>query len=200
MTDVKKMQQLDRIRKDLIQRTDKKFDKITVAVTDTKSVHADRKENEVWEDHNGKKWTRRNGIVQSISKFEGLRTPYWCPKCTKSMNHRLDDKFYRLHGFCMECTLKWHTQMKLDGTFDAYERHIMRENEKAFLNEKIQEHEDYIRTFRTPQQHYGDGRWEELASKSLFEGTFDEVRADIEFCKARLEQITNEELSEQVDL
>ena len=200
MSERNKMRELDNIRRDLIQKADKKFDKTIVAVSDAKSVHADRKEGEVWTDGGGKQWTIKNGIRQSISKLQSVRMPWWCPKCTKTMNHRLDRKFWNLYQMCMDCTIAWHTRMKIDGTYDAWEQKIMRENEKSFLIDKIQEREDYIRTFRTPQAHYGDGRWDELAGKSMFEGMFEEVRQDIEACKKRLQEILDIESTEAASI
>ncbi len=185
--------QFDQIRGSIGQKLKKWDQRIVVATTDVKSVHADRKEGEVWTDNNGKKWTRKNGLVQSISKTSQFRVPLWCPKCQKTMKHKFDTKMWNMHGFCYDCVIKWHTQMKLDGTFDEYERKFMQRNEKAYLMDMIKEREDYIRTFRTPQAHYSDGRWDELAPMSQFKGVMAEVQADIEACKKRIKQIEDEE-------
>ena len=160
--------------------------RIVVATSQPKSIHANRKEGEEWEDSNGKKWTKKNGLIQSISKTAQFRVPLWCPKCQKTMSHKFDTKCYNMHGFCYNCTMAWHTKMRVEGTYDAWEKSYMRREEKAYLRDMIVEREEYIRTFRTPQSHYSDGRWDELAPLSKFEPALQQVRKDIEDCKKRL--------------
>lgn len=50
-------------------------------------------EGERWEE-NGKTWTIKNGLRQSISVLDAARMPHWCPKCSKPMNNRFDRKFF----------------------------------------------------------------------------------------------------------
>jgi hypothetical protein len=69
----------------------------------------------------------------------------------------------------------------------------MRQNEKAFLNDAISHHTDYIRTFKIPQIHFENGGWEKLATLESFEVKFDELRKDIKFMKSRMVQIKKEE-------
>lgn len=157
----------------------------------------ERKEGEVWEDADGKSWTVKNGITQSITKLQDAKTPWWCPKCNKSMGHRFDTKFYHLYNQCYDCTIKQHTKMMIDGTWDAFEKKMLRENEKSFLKDKIEERKDYIRTFRIPQAHYSNGGWENLAKLSHFKEMFESLREDIAFCESRLKAIEEEERAEQ---
>lgn len=157
----------------------------------------ERKEGDIWEDHNGKKWTVKNGIRQNITKLDGARIPAFCPKCDKTMGHRFDTKFFVLYKQCFDCTIKQHTKMMADGTWAAFEKSIMRNNEKAYLRDKIDEYKDYIRTFKVPQIHFEDGRWEELATLSQFTEMFDEIKKDIQLCENKLKQIEEEEQNEQ---
>jgi len=156
-----------------------------------------RTEGEKWEDEDGKLWEFKNGIAQSISKLQDAKSPWWCPKCGKGMGHRFDSKFYRLYNQCYNCTIEEHTRMKIAGTFDAFEKKMMRANEKSFLKDKIDERKDYIRTFRVPQAHYSNGGWDNLAKLSHFKEMFDTIREDITFCETRLKAIEDEEKAEQ---
>ena len=198
MSDRKMEGKFDGIRGSVGEKIKKWESRIVVATTAPKSTHAERKEGEEWEDSNGKKWTRKNGIVQSISKTAQFRVPLWCPQCHKTMAHKFDTKCYNMHGFCYHCTMKWHTQMRLDGTYDAWEHAYMRREEKAYLLDMVKEREEYIRTFRTPQSHYSDGRWDELAPMSQFEPALNQVRKDIEDCRRKLQMIEDEEAAEQL--
>lgn len=159
------------------------------------SPKIERYEGETWIE-DGKTWVIKNGIKQNVSVTQSARMPWWCPKCERVMNHRFDRKFYYLRGHCFECNVEMEGIMRLNGTWDAFEKRMMRENEKSFLLDKIQEHKTYINGFTVPQLHFSDGRWEELASISEFSGLFESLEKDIEFMIARLEQIKLEEESE----
>jgi len=160
------------------------------------AAEPDRAEGELWEDSDGKQWTVKDGIKQSITKLQDAKTPWWCPKCEHSMAHKFDTKFYRLYGQCYDCTIKEHTQMMIDGTWEEFEKRKVRENEKAFLKDKIQERQDYIRTFKVPQVHFENGGWEELAKIEHFKDMFVTLREDIKFCEERLLAIAEEEALE----
>ncbi len=182
-------QKLDSIRGELAKKV-QKFDRLIVGY---RPPAVDRKEGETWTDDDGKIWTVKNGIKQSITKLQDAKTPWWCPKCERAMSHRFDDKFYRLYKMCYDCTITEHTRMKLEGTWDEFERTMTRRNEMAWLRDHIQECKDYIRTFRPPQVHFENGGWEELASIQQFTGLFDEIRKDIKICEDRLAVLEQEE-------
>lgn len=156
-------------------------------------------EGDVWEDNDGKKWTVKNGIKQSVTKLRGAKTPWWCPKCGRSLNAKIHEKFYNLRGTCHDCVVTYEGKMRIDGVWEAYERRVMLLNEQSWLNDKIAELNDYIVNFKTPQLHFSDGRWEELATKSMFNEEFDRIRSDIQFYKDRLKQIEIDKLEDSVN-
>ena len=98
-----------------------------------------RNEGDIWEDGNGKQWTVKNGITQSISKLDDAKTPWFCPKCEKAMNHRLDFKFWRIRNHCMDCNIKEETEIRRQGKWKEYEESIMKANYIANLKDTIQE-------------------------------------------------------------
>jgi hypothetical protein len=155
------------------------------------------KEGDVWEDADGKEWTIKNGIKQTVTKLDSAKSPWWCPRCEGPMNNKLHDKFYRLRGACFDCVINYEGLMRVHGVWDAYERRTLRNNEKAFIKDRINENEEYIRTFRTPQIHFENGGWQELAPIETFQGRFAEMRADNEFLKERYKRI---ELDEAEDV
>ena len=83
------------------------------------------KEGDVWEER-GKTWTIKNGIKQNITKLDAVRkyvrTPLCCPKCGNRMTKRLDKKFYRLRGWCFDCNTEAEHKMRIEGTYNQYER------------------------------------------------------------------------------
>lgn len=149
----------------------------------------ERSEGETWTDDDGKMWTVKNGIKQSITKLQDAKTPWWCPKCERAMNHRFDDKFYRLYDMCYTCTIDTHTKMMLDGTWEEFEQKKLKENEIAWLKDHIIECKEYIRTFKVPQVHFENGGWEELAKLSDFKQLFTQLREEIKICENRLVEL-----------
>ena len=156
-------------------------------------VHA---EGDVWEDSNGKQWTIKDGIKQTNRTTQNAVMPWWCPRCGQPLTHWLHEKFYRIRGACHNCVVSHEGKMRVDGVWEIYERRQLRRNEVAFLKDKIAHETDYIRTFRTPQVHFENGGWEELAPMSSFKGRLDELRSDIDFMKLRLTQIKKEEIAD----
>ncbi len=96
------------------------------------------KEGDVWEE-NGKTWTIKNGLKQSVSKLSGIRQalqmPLVCPKCGKALNTPLDKKMYPIHGFCFDCVIKMEEDLRKAGLYDAYEKQLMSGNIENFVQE-----------------------------------------------------------------
>jgi ribosomal protein L37AE/L43A len=110
-----------------------------------------RKEGDVWEDINGKKWTIKNGIRQSVTKLDDAKTPYWCPKCSKPLNHRLDVKFWRLRGHCLDCNVKFETELRREGKWAEFEQKTMLRNYISAAKDRIQELQHYYDNFSKPE-------------------------------------------------
>lgn len=159
----------------------------------------DYKEGDVWEDSDGKTWTIKDGIRQTVSKidYSQIRMPWWCPKCGRTLNHKLHEKFYRLRGACHDCVVKWEGKMRVDGVWEIYERRVMRNNEKDWLKDLSTKHREYIDKFVDPQLYFSDGRSEKLADKELFTAVFEKLEKDIKFIELRLQQIQIEEKEDE---
>jgi hypothetical protein len=184
------------IQKSILPKMEKWANKIQVSMAFTPQI--DRVDGEIWEE-NGKKWIKKNGARVSYSSHQEARMPWWCPKCSKSMsgpNEKRHRKFYYLRGWCFDCNIDWEGDMRLNGTWDAFEKRMLRENEKSFLRDKIEENMTYIKEFRVPQMHFGDGRWESIGTIETYRPKFEQMEKDIEFMVARLEEIRKEEEDE----
>lgn len=157
----------------------------------------ERFEGEVWSE-DGKRWIMTDGIKRSYSVLQDARMPWWCPKCKRTMNHRFDRKFYYLRGHCFNCNVEFEGAMRINGTWDEFERRLLRENEKSILRDKIEEHIAYMKDFRVPQMHFGDGRWEQLGTMKDYAPKFEQLQSDIDFMLGRLEEIRQEEEKESL--
>ena len=186
-------EKLEEVRNMVAAKMNKWSSAISVSMAFTPTIL--RVEGERWEEE-GKAYELKNGVKQSIPRMMNVRMPWWCPKCSQPMNHKYDRKFYYLRDMCYNCNIEFEGQMRINGTYEAFEKRIMRENEKAFIRDKLQEYRDYIEGFTVPTQVYEDGRWERLAPKAIFEQLFEEIRADGDLLAARLEVIAQEEAHE----
>jgi len=120
------------------------------------SLAQERKEGEEWTDENGKLWTVKNGIKQSISKLQDAKTPWWCPECKKSMSHRHDVKMWRKTGKCMDCVAREETEIRRRGEWDRYEWEKMKANYIGEVKDKIQELQHYYDNVSAPEFLYAD--------------------------------------------
>jgi len=110
-----------------------------------------RKEGDVWEDVDGKKWTVKNGIRQSVTKLDDAKTPWWCPKCSKPMNHRFDVKFWSMRGHCYDCNIKFETELRRKGKWEEFQQNMSLRNYISAVKDRITELQHYHDTFSKPE-------------------------------------------------
>jgi len=97
------------------------------------------KEGDIWEE-NDKTWTIKDGLKQTITKFDKLKKilhyPLTCPNCkTHFKISELNKKMYNIHGTCSDCVFEMETKLKLEGKFEEYERKLMNSNRNSLLDE-----------------------------------------------------------------
>jgi hypothetical protein len=106
----------------------------------------DYQEGDIWEE-NGKTWTIKDGIKQTITKLtevkKAIRMPLLCPECNKPMKNRLDKKMYPLHKKCFDCVIVMESKLKLEGKYEEYSRNIITKN----IITHIEEAEQFIEEF-----------------------------------------------------
>jgi hypothetical protein len=118
---------LKRVR-NIIQK--KTGDKTVTSVGYTK-IDEFHNEGDIWEE-NGKKWTIKNGIKCNVRKSDINAMPLLCPSCSTPMNHHLDKRMYGIHQMCLKCVTKMEDELKMNGTYEEYERNMIIGNAKYF--------------------------------------------------------------------
>ena len=66
------------------------------------------------------------------------RMPMFCPKCDVIMKKRLDNKFWNMYGHCFDCQIMIENKMRIDGTYDEWEKEKIRQNKISILKDEIQ--------------------------------------------------------------
>ena len=74
------------------------------------------------------------------------RMPMFCPKCDVIMKKRLDNKFWNMYGHCFDCQIKIENKMRIDGTYEAWEKEKVKQNRISFIKEQIQAIEEWRNT------------------------------------------------------
>lgn len=97
------------------------------------------KEGDTWEEE-GKKWTIKNGIKQSITKLDRFKhiinLPLTCPSCKNPLKStEINKKAYSIHGTCIDCLVEWEAKLKLEGKYQEYEKKTLNNNKNASLEE-----------------------------------------------------------------
>jgi hypothetical protein len=140
-----------------------------------------REEGEVWEDNAGKTWTIKNGIKQTVTKLDDAKTPWWCPKCSKPLNHRLDLKFWRIRGHCLDCHINAEAEIRKQGpeAWANYEKNVMLRNFIAALKDQIQELQAYHDTLSKPEYIIADEYEKKILMFEKWDIDIDSVKADI---------------------
>jgi hypothetical protein len=118
--------------------TKKSGDKTGVQVGYT-ADYVERKEGDVWEER-GKKWTIKNGIKQTVTRFDAIKkkifTPITCPNCNKPMTKgQLDKYMFSIHQKCSDCVLEYETKLKIKGEYQEYERNIIKQGVQYHIKE-----------------------------------------------------------------
>lgn len=140
-------------------------------INSSKESNRKREVGERWTDANGVMWEQKNGYrvknidrserIQSINEY--LNTKKTCPNCNELMTKRLDAKYYNIHKICMDCSIEFEHKMRLNGTWEEYERNRILENIKAWLKDAETEKEILKRQLSNDSYVNGDGtleKWE----------------------------------------
>lgn len=116
----------------------KDFTSKTKSQTGYQKKYSHHKEGDIWEE-GGKQWTIKNGIKQNITKLDkakkAIRMPLCCPKCNNRMKKRLDEKMFKIHGFCFDCVIDYETSLKKAGLYDEYEKKMTQGNILGFIDD-----------------------------------------------------------------
>ena len=140
------------VRKRISEVMNKQEQKLTFG---WRPQQVERQEGEVWEDADGKQWTRKNGLIQTVTKLDGFKTPWWCPKCNTPLNG-IHLKAYKKAGHCHECMLKEEMELKKSGKWHDVVKEKGRQNHIAWVKDKIQELQNYHENLSQPEFIHAD--------------------------------------------
>jgi hypothetical protein len=174
---------------EVMQKTDER-----IVVGWRPGMDAKREEGDVWQDMDGKTWTIKNGIKQTVTKLDAAKTPWFCPQCTKAMSHRFDTRSYNTLGKCYDCAVKEETKMRYEGTWDDYAKTQLQKNYIAGLKERIAELQHYHDTVSSPEFLHADDEKILMVEKWNVdvEKIQTDLRADIEELTKHLHEITEQ--------
>ena len=103
-----------------------------------KKKRVDYKEGDVWKE-NGKTWTIKDGIKQTISKLDAIKKevfmPLCCPKCSKVMKKRLDKPNYKVHKMCFDCVVDYEHKLRVNDEYDDYVKKLQLKNRLTEIDE-----------------------------------------------------------------
>jgi len=102
----------------------------------------DYQEGDIWE-ADGKKWTIKNGIKQTVTKYDTLKRlvtlPLTCPNCGRPMkDNRYNKEMWAIHKTCFDCVIEYETKLRQQGKFEEYQRSILNANKDALLDETLE--------------------------------------------------------------
>lgn len=153
--------------------------------------HIDRSEGEVWEEF-GRKWTMKNGIKMSVTKLDRAKNasfvPLLCPNCSQPMKTDYDKKMFYIHNQCLDCVIKYETQLKIDGKYQEYEDKMVKDNANFMLDEFANGFNSFLDSmdsnngFVTEQGDIEDWHVKALDKQKIRE----QVLKDIEEARAKL--------------
>jgi hypothetical protein len=164
------------------------------------------KDGDIWTDKDGIEWIQMGDSKISKKFFETREaTRQICSICKRDIswsNNQYDQKFFNKTGKCYDCVIEEEHQMRLDGTFDTYEKIKVIHNQKSFLNElkqKIVESINWMKNKSNKLEYINsDGsieRWTDRNMDSLLkeaENDLKEVNKAIIVCNTSISMLEKE--------
>ena len=123
------------------------------------------------------------------------RMPMFCPKCDVIMKKRLDNKFWSMYGHCFDCQIKIENKMRINGTYEEWEKNKVRENKISFIKEQIQAIEEW-KNIKAPEFFNNVGVNEPMLEKEKWDIDVKKITKEaeeaIEKFTEELEKLENE--------
>jgi len=106
--------------------------------------HVKRKVGDKWEDSDGFTIEQMNGYVIKHPKVGNLDVPTFCPECKNLMRKKADEKFWALHGLCLNCVIELEHKIRISGDWDEYQKNKILQNKLSFLKDTLRQSKDHI--------------------------------------------------------
>ena len=107
------------------------------------------------------------------------RMPMFCPKCDVIMKKRLDNKFWNMYGHCFDCQIKIENKMRIDGTYEEWEKNKVKQNKISFIKEQIQAIEEW-RDMKAPEFFNNVGVNEPMLEKEKWDIDIEKIKKEAE--------------------
>ena len=149
--------------------------------------------------YKGKEKEEGDVIPKMTELMQGVRMPWFCPECKKTMKKKLDDKFWRMMGHCFDCQVEYENKLRVKGEFSEWAQKKMLENQKSQLKDLEQSITDFEKTGGKKEWYNNVGvntpmleadKWE--MGKEKFEETIEEARNFIREKKQLVEDAENQ--------
>jgi|TARA_Y100001963_G_C6785249_1_gene452274 hypothetical protein len=172
-----KQKDFSRVTEKIRNQMTKYADKVIVGQY-TGEKEPQRNEGDEWTDRDGKLWTVKNGIKQSITLLQDAKTPWWCPACEKVMDSR-DVKAWRIHLKCFDCVAQEETRLKLDGKWEDHRDRKDIASQIDYLKDRIVELQGYHDTLSTPEIYHFDDKTGTVLMVDKYKIPLDTIREDL---------------------
>ena len=131
---------------------------------------AEHIEGSIWEE-GGKKWTIKNGIRKTVSRYSEIRNicmlPYVCPRCGNALHDNdYNRKVYSILGICYDCFLLEETNHIINKTHDENQKEIIHKNKVSWFNQVESELKDYLDNIDSDQFITEDGQIEDWSKQN----------------------------------
>lgn len=163
---------------------------------DGSSSWKDRKEGEEWEDSKGVRWKKEKGIRKRISKKSVIINEKRCKLCNCDVRwgNYLDDRVWPKTQLCYDCFNKEETRMKLEGTWEVFNKIRDLKNAKSAMLDHKKKFED---AKKWAEENKGkplefvneDGSIEKWENDQSAEMILKDVLSDLEILNDRLSQV-----------
>lgn len=153
-----------------------------------------REDGEKWTDSSGKQWEMRSGIRQTVSKLQDAKTLWWCPKCSKPLNHKKDVQFWRLRGHCVDCQVQFEMKLRREGKLDEHVRNSVLRSFIAEARDKVKELQEYHDNLSKPEYINADDR--QLLMTERWDVDIDRIKADLRLDIEKLQAKITETIEE----
>ena len=88
--------------------------------------------------YEGKKQQSGDKVSRLSDVMAEARMPWFCPSCKTVMKKRLDNKFWMKFGHCFDCQIKIENKLRIEGTYDEWEKNKIKENKISFIKENLE--------------------------------------------------------------
>jgi hypothetical protein len=164
------------------------------------------KDGDIWTDKDGVTWIQK-GASRISKKLYDTResTRQICSCCKKDIfwsNDPNDTKMFNKTGKCYDCIVEEEHQMRIEGTFDIYEKIKIINNQKSFLKDleqKIQESLNWLQNKSNKIEYTNeDGSietWTDISRESFIENAnkdMDEIKKSLILCDQSIQLLETE--------